>query len=375
MRLYAIVHAVAAYGSSFSSRHSSHCPSKGRCNAKFCGNEATSWEDSKISVEFPDCPPGVAHLWDDCNCCQKCAKQIGDKCDVLNPCDHTKGLACLNVGNDHICGSNPDLISCKIRGEEKATGVEFHPGNSCELTCVCVNGDIGCYPTCPSEPPKKCQNPRLEQAEDPSACCGVWTCGRADRPLKNPMKPPENKTLFGAAHRTKYTVEYNSDTKCMVQTTEWSKCSRDCGWGIRERITNANEDCEMEKETKLCQVRPCDREHDDGISALFQQSRFRNRMCLEKVRVTEPMRFQFSGCKSNKKFRPKYCGKCKNNNCCNPDETETVEVDFTCETNGEQTKFSKKMDMIKSCKCSNVCGSNISDLFSSVRLLDNDMWH
>ena len=44
---------------------------------------------------------------------------------------------------------------------------------------------------------------------------------------------------------------------CPVQTTEWSACSRNCGWGIRERVTNDNEDCDMRKETVLCQLRPC----------------------------------------------------------------------------------------------------------------------
>ena len=46
-------------------------------------------------------------------------------------------------------------------------------------------------------------------------------------------------------------------TTCPAQTTEWSPCSRECGWGIRERVTNNNDKCDMRKETVLCQLRPC----------------------------------------------------------------------------------------------------------------------
>lgn len=43
-----------------------------------------------------------------------------------------------------------------------------------------------------------------------------------------------------------------------MQTTEWSTCSRSCGMGISTRVTNNNPQCRLEKETRLCMVRPCD---------------------------------------------------------------------------------------------------------------------
>ena len=82
----------AAYVSA--SRRSSACPAKHQCNEDFCGKNALSWA-AQLRGDDVQCKPGVAHLWDECDCCQKCARQHGEKCDMMNPCDHTKGLACL----------------------------------------------------------------------------------------------------------------------------------------------------------------------------------------------------------------------------------------------------------------------------------------
>lgn len=50
----------------------------------------------------------------------------------------------------------------------------------------------------------------------------------------------------------------NLQENCLVQTTEWSACSKSCGMGISARVTNDNPQCRLEKETRLCMVRPCD---------------------------------------------------------------------------------------------------------------------
>jgi len=372
MKISTLLQISAAYVSA--SRRSSACPAKHQCNEDFCGKNALSWA-AQLRGDDVQCKPGVAHLWDECDCCQKCARQHGEKCDMMNPCDHTKGLACLKEGDEFKCDSDPKLKKCFISGFVKSSGDEFYPNpKSCQLTCVCVDGDIGCYPTCAQKPPKNCLNPRYEESNDPSACCGEWTCGSADRPQTRPLKI--QKSVFGAAHRKVPKISYNSETKCMVQTTEWSECSRNCGWGVRERVTNNNEECEMKKETKLCQVRPCDASHSIEIENLFKtKPRLRNKMCLEKVRVTEPIQFEFSGCRSDQKYRPRYCGSCKNDYCCKPSKTETIDVDFTCDENGKKQRFTKQMDKIISCECSNQCGDGLASLFSSIRPLSNDVYN
>lgn len=40
------------------------------------------------------CPPGVPLILDDCACCLVCARQRGQACSDMSPCDTHKGLRC-----------------------------------------------------------------------------------------------------------------------------------------------------------------------------------------------------------------------------------------------------------------------------------------
>lgn len=52
---------------------------------------------------------------------------------------------------------------------------------------------------------------------------------------------------------------------CLVQTTEWSACSKTCGLGISTRVTNDNRECRLEKQSRLCMVRPCESHLEERI--------------------------------------------------------------------------------------------------------------
>ena len=68
------------------------------------------------------------------------------------------------------------------------------------------------------------------------------------------------------AYRQEETVGFDSwdpSTNCIEQTTEWGACSRTCGMSISTRVTNKNPRCEMVKQTRLCIVRPCDKQQQD----------------------------------------------------------------------------------------------------------------
>lgn len=44
---------------------------------------------------------------------------------------------------------------------------------------------------------------------------------------------------------------------CIYKSTEWSACSRTCGQGISTRVSNQNAACRLEKQIRLCKIRPC----------------------------------------------------------------------------------------------------------------------
>lgn len=44
---------------------------------------------------------------------------------------------------------------------------------------------------------------------------------------------------------------------CEALVTPWAECSSQCGLGLSRRVSNANEACKPNNETRLCQIRPC----------------------------------------------------------------------------------------------------------------------
>lgn len=79
--------------------------------------------------------------------------------------------------------------------------------------------------------------------------------------LSNPAFP-------SAAYREEETYGPDLSTmreNCLVQTTEWSACSKSCGLGISTRVTNDNRECRLEKQTRLCMVRPCESQLEQSI--------------------------------------------------------------------------------------------------------------
>lgn len=314
-----------------------HCP-------KVCDNGI----ESKLK-----CPFGDSLVWDQCGCeCRTCARQLNQPCNGITPCDDVKNLYCDE--NELICKNLPGK-SCVIGGTEYQSGQEFQP--SCLLKCTCLNGDIGCMSACPSDSQNiNCKkNEKAIKIKDPkNECCVIYKCVHKNfkyEPLTDDGK--HSHSIVAAAAVKPETIELirRADDDCVMQTTKWSECTKSCGIGISERVSNNNNLCELKREVRLCNIRPCKDEFlppPKKAALLPSHLLNNNNICKKPVRSKKSIRLSFSGCLSEKSFRPKYCPNC-GSRCCLPKETETKKFNLVC-SDGEILQ--KSYMWISECSCS-----------------------
>lgn len=170
----------------------------------------------------------------------------------------------------------------------------------------------------------------------------------------------------------------NGLEQCVPQTTSWSPCSKTCGLGVSLRLTNANRHCQMIKERRLCNIRPCDVDITQHIKVGFSfyldcNHAWRHlisfyllpkpgKLCLNIYREEHFMNFTISGCTSKKLYRPKYCGVCTDRRCCIPSKSKTLQVKFQC-PNGVVLTW--QVMWINACFC-NISCKNPNDIFEDL---------
>ncbi|KAM3829438.1 CCN family member 2-like [Vipera latastei] len=301
-------------------------------------------------AQSPPCPLGNSLSLDGCGCCKVCSRQLGELCSLQEPCDPHKGLHCdfsKTQKDGGICLAH-EGSSCVVMGKTYLNGESFQP--SCQLQCICMDGSIGCTPLCAGGarlPPPNCPFHRWVKAQN--KCCEEWVCEGSRR------KTPDKKVYrdkLAKKHELKLKSTLNNlQVNCLVQTTEWSACSKTCGMGISSRVTNDNPQCQLEKESRLCLVRFCNASLDRSIK--------KGKRCLRNPKSREAIHFQFTGCTSIHSYWPTFCGSCTDNRCCTPRITTTVKVEFRCP---EGESFVQKMMFIKSCSCHYDCPAD-NDVF------------
>ncbi|KAL2104365.1 hypothetical protein ACEWY4_001233 [Coilia grayii] len=289
----------------------------------------------------PGCPVGVPLVWDRCQCCQVCGRQRGEACSDANPCDALRKLSCdYSVsfpGEPGKCVSE-DELGCEMNGKQYLEGQVFQP--SCSTQCRCEGGGVTCVSLCPEDvrlPGPDCPYPQRRTIQ--GSCCPQWVCDTMDNNISQ-----DGHAASGVLWGILPGPPLNPSLGCVEQTSKWSACSRSCGPGLATRLTNQNAACHLERQTRLCTVRPCHLRPPRG--PVWQ------RACQSSVQATVPVRLRHRRCISARVFQPLYCGLCPDGRCCTPHHTTTVSVTFRC-PHGALVHLS--VMAIQSCVCHHHC--------------------
>uniref|UniRef100_A0A8C6HU20 Cellular communication network factor 3 n=1 Tax=Mus spicilegus TaxID=10103 RepID=A0A8C6HU20_MUSSI len=265
----------------------------------------------------PTCAPGVRSVLDGCSCCPVCARQRGESCSEMRPCDQSSGLYCDRSADPNnqtgIC-MVPEGDNCVFDGVIYRNGEKFEP--NCQYFCTCRDGQIGCLPRCQLDvllPGPDCPAPR--KVAVPGECCEKWTCGSDEQGTQGTLgglalpgeKPSRRGTVKGKSSKQQHLLIRGTKRLCFNKPPRW------CPYVTK------------------------------------------GKKCLRTKKSLKAIHLQFENCTSLYTYKPRFCGVCSDGRCCTPHNTKTIQVEFQC-LPGEIIK--KPVMVIGTCTCYSNCPQN-----------------
>ncbi|XP_075692474.1 CCN family member 1-like [Rhinoderma darwinii] len=297
--------------------------------------------------EVPTCPPGASPVLDACGCgCTVCVQGLDSECDGFRPCDATKNLICDYQGDSNrqqgVCKVHHERQSCFHNGNEILHGQDFEI--DCNSYCKCENGNIHCVPLCPD--PEKPLNPNCKEMKlmtVPGECCAQWRCLEESSGVEDWDEPsdiypaPDDVSMDEETKiRTRREAIDLGDTKkdeeqfpepyTCKPDTEWTPCSRTCGFGNSVRIIYNKESCVPKAEKRLCMIRPCKGQYPNANYTVLKATNVCNRV----MSWSHPLHLRFRDCLSSRPLLPKFCGLCSDGRFCTPSLSQMRPVSFQC---------------------------------------------
>ncbi|XP_075042701.1 CCN family member 5-like [Mixophyes fleayi] len=312
--------------------------------------------------DTPPCPPATPRVQDTCGCgCEVCMQDLGAQCNGLRPCDRTKNLTCdYRRDPDRqqgVCQVLEERRSCFQNGSEILHGQEFRI--ACDSSCKCEDGSIDCVPLCPdTQPPLIPHCKEVQSVTVPGECCLQWRCseqsGRIqERTIHQPRDiNPQDASVAADTEEDPVSVE---DSPLCKPDTEWTPCSRSCGFGNSVRITYEKESCTPKAERRLCMIRPCKGQYANANYTVLKTTN----VCSRVIRWSQPLHLRYRDCLSLRPMLPKFCGHCSDGRFCAPSMSTTRPVSFQCAHLGRKT--TRQVMWVKRCHCGGKKGKKRAD--------------
>ncbi|KAM9323902.1 CCN family member 3-like [Gastrophryne carolinensis] len=127
--------------------------------------------------------------------------------------------------------------------------------------------------------------------------------------------------------------------------TEWTPCSRTCGFGNSIRITYDEETCIPKAERRLCIIRPCKGQYAKTNYTVLKSSD----TCTRVMRWSRPLHLHHRDCLSHRPLLPRFCGHCSDGRLCSPTVTDTRPVTFKCTHLGR--RVTRQVMWVRRCSC------------------------